>query len=110
MIQRYKICVCKTKSCSERFSKDVKEKFEELVRKQHLGDRVCVGDGGCYGHCKIGPNVYIIGPIPDDQWEEYRTRDFLPGDDGPPKRIYNGVSLSDCLELLKQLFPKTADN
>lgn len=98
---RYKICVCKTKSCSERFSRDIKAKFEELVQKQNLADRIVVDDGGCYGRCTIGPNVFIIGPIPDDLWDAYRTSNIsLPGD-GPPRQIYVGVSPNDCKELLE---------
>ena len=83
------------------------------MKRMNLEHDICVDDGGCYGRCKIGPNVVITGPTEDQ------------------KQIYIGVSPKDCRELLeshclkgtivdrlaektpppqKQLSPKKADN
>lgn len=79
----------------------MKEEFEKLIARKGLKDQVVVGDGGCYGRCTKGPNVLIIGPIPDELWPLYREQSLMPGPDGPPAQMYNGVLPPDCRELLE---------
>ena len=95
----YKIAVCKGPSCSSRFSQDIKKKFSEIVSKKSLGKDIIVGDGGCYGRCIDGPNVMVIGPIPRDEEENYRSFS-VPVKPDLRRQLYNGVSVNDCLEII----------
>lgn len=79
----------------------MKRRFEELVCKRGLENNIVIDDGGCYGRCKIGPNIFIFGPISELQWDTIR----VPGvkmDDSIPFQIYTGVSPNDCAELLEE--------
>ncbi|OGQ22785.1 MAG: hypothetical protein A3I05_01865 [Deltaproteobacteria bacterium RIFCSPLOWO2_02_FULL_44_10] len=102
MVSKYKICVCKGKSCTANFSRDTKEAFECLVQKKGLSKDILVADGGCYGRCTKGPNVLVIGPISEEEFSTYREQNLMPGPDGPKTQMYNEVTANDCRELFEQ--------
>lgn len=91
-MKKYKISVCKTKTCSERFSRDTKKEFERLVKKHDMEHAICVADGGCYGRCDFGPNVFLQGPVEDEQlWKELCAEPSGPHDKRVPGFVYRGV-------------------
>ena len=90
-MQKYKIYVCRKRSCSESFSKDTKENFEKLIRQHGLEDTIVLEEGGCYGRCKIGPNVVILGPVSEEKWELVKNAKEQLENLACPSQIYNGV-------------------
>lgn len=56
---RFLVSVCRTDTCTERGSDDLYFEFLKQVEAHGLSDSVKVQRGGCYGLCKIGPNVII---------------------------------------------------
>ncbi len=81
MVKHYKISVCKTKACSERFSADTYKAFEQLIAQHGLTGQVELASGGCYGRWGKGPNV-------------------ITEDSSSARQVYNGVQPSDCEDLL----------
>lgn len=103
MLKRYKIIVCKTKTCSERFSKDTFAELEKLIRRQNLQHQILLGQGGCFGHCEIGPNVLVLGPLSDEQWLFLRENDEKMLESSIPQQFFHGIMPNQCGELLKKL-------
>ena len=54
------ILLCGGTGCLSSNSKEIKEKFEELVAANNLGDKVTVNIVGCFGFCSQGPFVKIF--------------------------------------------------
>ena len=102
-MKRYKIIVCKTKTCRERFSRDTFQELEKLIKRQSLQDRIILGEGGCFGYCDEGPNVLVLGPIPDEKWQHFQKEDESIEDLSVPSQFFHGVMPSDCSEILKKL-------
>ncbi len=53
------IVLCGGTGCLSSNSQEIKEKFEQLVEKNGLGDKVTVNQVGCFGFCSQGPFVKI---------------------------------------------------
>ena len=54
------ILLCGGTGCLSSNSRDIKEKFDELVAANHMGDKVTVNTVGCFGFCSQGPFVKIL--------------------------------------------------
>jgi len=54
------ILLCGGTGCISSNSLEIKEKFEELVAANNLGDKVTVNVVGCFGFCSQGPFVKIF--------------------------------------------------
>ena len=54
------ILLCGGTGCLSSNSQEIKEKFEELVAANNLGDKVTVNIVGCFGFCSQGPFVKIF--------------------------------------------------
>jgi len=103
MLKRYKIIVCKTKTCSERFSQDTFAELEKLVRRQNLQQQILLGKGGCFGHCEIGPNVLVLGPLSEEQWHFLRENDEKILDSAVSSQFFHEMMPNQCKELLQRL-------
>ena len=53
------IVLCGGTGCLSNNSKEIKEKFEELIKEKGLEDKVTVNLVGCFGFCSQGPFVKI---------------------------------------------------
>lgn len=56
---RFLCSVCKSDTCTERGSDAVFEELKAQVKAQGLEAEVQVQRGGCYGLCKLGPNLIV---------------------------------------------------
>ncbi len=54
------ILLCGGTGCLSSNSKEIKEKFDDLVSANGLGDKVSVNAVGCFGFCSQGPFVKIL--------------------------------------------------
>ena len=54
------VVLCGGTGCISSNSLDIKAKFEKLIEKKGLGDRVTVNQVGCFGFCSQGPFVKIF--------------------------------------------------
>ncbi len=54
------ILLCGGTGCLSSNSMDIKAKFEELIKKNNLEDKVTVNIVGCFGFCSQGPFVKIF--------------------------------------------------
>ena len=103
MLKRYKIIVCKTKTCRERFSKDTFQEFEKLIRRENLQKQILLAEGGCYGYCELGPNVLVLGPLSEENWQKFTQNDEEFMDSSIPSQFFHGIMPNQCAELLKKL-------
>ena len=53
------IVLCGGTGCLSSHSKEIREKFEEVIKAQGLDDKVTVNQVGCFGFCSQGPFVKI---------------------------------------------------
>ena len=80
------ILLCGGTGCLSSNSMNIKEKFEELVAKHNLGDKVSVNIVGCFGFCSQGPFVKIFPEdtlyrlVREEDVEEIFNTDILGGE------------------------------
>ncbi|MBN1375084.1 MAG: (2Fe-2S) ferredoxin domain-containing protein, partial [Dehalococcoidia bacterium] len=57
------ICIqqCRGAGCTAAGGDKVTEKFEELLKKQGMSNKITIVKTGCFGPCEMGPTV-IINP------------------------------------------------
>ena len=53
------IVLCGGTGCLSSHSKEIREKFGEVIKAQGLQDKVTVNQVGCFGFCSQGPFVKI---------------------------------------------------
>jgi len=53
------IVLCGGTGCLSSHSKEIREKFESIIKEQGLQDKVTVNQVGCFGFCSQGPFVKI---------------------------------------------------
>ena len=53
--------VCMGSSCFARGNRQVVSAIQELIRNQHLEDRVLLKGALCQGQCQRGPNLTVNG-------------------------------------------------
>ena len=53
------IVLCGGTGCLSNHSKEIRERFEEVIAERNIGDRVTVNQVGCFGFCSQGPFVKI---------------------------------------------------
>ena len=53
------IVLCGGTGCLSSHSKEIRERFEKLIKEQGLDDKVTVNQVGCFGFCSQGPFVKI---------------------------------------------------
>ena len=53
------IVLCGGTGCLSNHSKEIRERFEEVIAERGVGDRVTVNQVGCFGFCSQGPFVKI---------------------------------------------------
>ncbi len=56
---RTQIVVCGGTGCMSSHSKDIKEKFDEVLKELGLSQEVAVFQSGCFGLCERGPVVIV---------------------------------------------------
>ena len=60
MAIRTQIVVCGGTGCMSSHSKEIKEKFDEVIAKLGLQDETIVFQSGCFGLCEKGPVVVVF--------------------------------------------------
>ena len=79
------ILLCGGTGCLSSNSMEIKARFEELVEKHNLGDKVTVNIVGCFGFCSQGPFVKIFPEdtlyrlVKEEDVEEIFNTDILGG-------------------------------
>ncbi len=73
------IVLCGGTGCLSSNSKEIREKFENIIAERGLGDKVTVNQVGCFGFCSQGPFVKIF----------------------PEDTLYRMVSLDDVDEIIE---------
>ncbi len=73
------VVLCGGTGCLSSNSKEIREKFEQLVKEKGLEDKVTVNQVGCFGFCSQGPFVKIF----------------------PEDTLYRMVSLDDVEEIVQ---------
>ena len=79
------ILLCGGTGCLSSNSMEIKAKFEQLVEKHNLGDKVTVNIVGCFGFCSQGPFVKIFPEdtlyrlVREEDVEEIFNSDILGG-------------------------------
>ena len=79
------ILLCGGTGCLSSNSMEIKARFEELVEKHDLGDKVTVNIVGCFGFCSQGPFVKIFPEdtlyrlVREEDVEEIFNTDILGG-------------------------------
>ena len=73
------IVLCGGTGCLSSSSKEIREKFENIIAERGLGDKVTVNQVGCFGFCSQGPFVKIF----------------------PEDTLYRMVSLDDVDEIIE---------
>ena len=66
------ILLCGGTGCISSNSMDIKAKFDALVEKHGLQDKVSVNIVGCFGFCSQGPFVKIFPRTPCTVWSRSR--------------------------------------
>ncbi len=85
MAIRTQIVVCGGTGCMSSHSKNIKEKFDEVIEKLGLQDEVLVFQSGCFGLCEKGPVVIVYpdevfyGHVSVDDVEPLCTEHILKG-------------------------------
>ena len=80
------IVLCGGTGCISSNSMDIKGKFEELIEKHNLGDKVSINIVGCFGFCSQGPFVKIYPEdtlyrlVQIDDVEEIIEKDIMGGE------------------------------
>ena len=80
------ILLCGGTGCLSSNSMEIKARFEELVAKYELGDKVTVNIVGCFGFCSQGPFVKIFPEdtlyrlVREEDVEEIFNTDILGGE------------------------------
>ncbi|MBQ7113329.1 MAG: NADH-quinone oxidoreductase subunit NuoF [Clostridia bacterium] len=80
------ILLCGGTGCLSSNSKEIKKKFEKLVEKHNMGDKVTVNIVGCFGFCSQGPFVKIFPEdtlyrlVKEDDVEEIFEKDIMNGE------------------------------
>ncbi len=72
------IVVCGGTGCLSSNSNEIKDRLIELIKENHLEDKVTVNQVGCFGFCSKGPFVKIF----------------------PEDTLYHAVKLEDCEEII----------
>jgi len=73
-----------------------------LVEKAGLQNSIIIADGGCYGRCDFGPNVFLQGPVEDDAlWQELCAQPSGPHDQRVPGFVYRGVYPSEAKSIFE---------
>ena len=92
------IVLCGGTGCLSSHSKEIREKFEEIIKTQGLDDKVTVNQVGCFGFCSQGPFVKIY---PEDTL--YRMVHMEDVEEIIEKDIKNG----EVVERLLYVDPQT---
>ena len=85
MAIRTQIVVCGGTGCMSSHSKNIKEKFDEVIEKLGLQDEVLIFQSGCFGLCEKGPVVIVYpdevfyGHVTVDDVEPLCTEHILKG-------------------------------
>lgn len=85
MAIRTQIVVCGGTGCMSSHSKNIKEKFDEVIEKLGLQDEVLIFQSGCFGLCEKGPVVIVYpdevfyGHVSVDDVEPLCTEHILKG-------------------------------
>ncbi len=58
--KKKEINICGGTGCMSAHSEEIKAKFEELIEKAGIGNRVSVNFVGCFGFCSQGPFVKVL--------------------------------------------------
>ncbi len=74
------VVLCGGTGCLSSNSKEIREKFETLVKEKGLSDKITVNQVGCFGFCSQGPFVKIY----------------------PEDTLYKGVALADVEEIVEK--------
>ena len=74
------IVLCGGTGCLSSHSAEILEKFEEVIKKEGLEDKVTVNKVGCFGFCSQGPFVKIY----------------------PEDTLYRGVKIEDVEEIVEK--------
>ena len=74
------IVICGGTGCLSTHSKEIKEKFEELVKANGLEDKVAVDQVGCFGFCSQGPFAKIL----------------------PEGTVYSKLTVDDAAEIIEK--------
>ena len=72
------IVVCGGTGCLSSNSNEIKNRLIELIKENHLEDKVTVNQVGCFGFCSKGPFVKIF----------------------PEDTLYHAVKVEDCEEII----------
>ena len=72
------IVVCGGTGCLSSHSDEIKNRLEELIKENHLEDKVTVNQVGCFGFCSQGPFVKIF----------------------PEDTLYHAVKVEDCDDII----------
>ncbi|MCH5171504.1 MAG: 4Fe-4S binding protein [Erysipelotrichales bacterium] len=72
------IVVCGGTGCLSSNSNEIKDRLIELIKENHLEDKVTVNQVGCFGFCSKGPFVKIF----------------------PEDTLYHAVKVEDCEEII----------
>ena len=94
------VVLCGGTGCISSNSLEIKAKFEKLVEKKGLSDRVTVNQVGCFGFCSQGPFVKIY---PEDTL--YRLVSIDDVDEIVEKDLIGG----EVIERLLYIDPKTKE-
>ena len=80
------IVLCGGTGCLSNHSKEILEKFEELIEEKNLGDKVTANQVGCFGFCSQGPFVKIYPEdtlyrlVQIEDVEEILDKDIIGGE------------------------------
>ena len=80
------ILVCGGTGCLSSSSEEIIHKFEELIKENHLEDKVTVNKVGCFGFCSQGPFVKIFPEdtlyrmVKVDDTKEIIEKDIMGGE------------------------------
>ncbi len=77
---RSHILICTGSSCQAAGSLELKEEFIKFIEKKNLSSEVKIVETGCFGFCRIGPNMVIY----------------------PEGTLYNQVQIKDIPEIVEK--------
>ena len=84
MLDKMHILICGGPECRNSKSKQIRDKFNEEIKRLNLGDDIKTILTGCFGLCALGPHVLIY----------------------PGEKLYSGITLDDIPEIVEQHIAK----
>ena len=84
MLDKMHILICGGPECRNSKSKQIRDKFNEEIKRLNLGDDIKTILTGCFGLCALGPHVLIY----------------------PGEKLYSGIKLDDIPEIVEQHIAK----